>query len=167
MFIGESVIVSKKKKGTLIIIGGHEDKDGNKVILEEITRRVNDGCLVLVTAATEQPEEMAAQYTETFIDTHFAERGRIGRILGVVAQNPRNLGIGIDEDTAIVAQDGTFSVLGSGAVYVADGSPISYNSLSENRTEGIVSIFDVKLHVLGSGDSFNLKERKSYSTEPA
>nr|WP_269140858.1 hypothetical protein [Steroidobacter gossypii] len=27
-----------------------------------------------------------------------AERGRIGRLLGAVAQNPRVLGIGIDED---------------------------------------------------------------------
>jgi cyanophycinase-like exopeptidase len=36
------------------------------------------------------------------IDLHFAERGRMGRLLGAVAQNPRNLGLGIDENTAIV-----------------------------------------------------------------
>jgi cyanophycinase len=41
---------------------------------------------------------------DVVIDTHFAERGRIGRLLGAVAQNPRNLGIGIDEDTAIIME---------------------------------------------------------------
>ena len=33
------------------------------------------------------------------IDQHFGERGRIGRLLALVAQSPSLLGIGIDEDT--------------------------------------------------------------------
>src|ERR687886_2766601 len=53
--------------------------------------------------------------SDVVIDSHFAERGRLGRLLGAVAQNPRNLGIGIDEDTAIVVEEGVrFRVLGSG-----------------------------------------------------
>jgi cyanophycinase len=56
------------------------------------------------------------------IDSHFAERGRMGRLLGAVAQNPRNIGLGINEDTAIVVSgDERFEVIGSGAVYVVDG----------------------------------------------
>lgn len=43
------------------------------------------------------------------IDTDFAERGRMSRILGAVAQNPRNLGLGIDEDTAVVVEGGRSS----------------------------------------------------------
>ena len=35
------------------------------------------------------------------IDQHFNQRGRIGRLLAAVAQNPNVLGIGIDEDTAM------------------------------------------------------------------
>ena len=31
------------------------------------------------------------------VDQHFAERGRIGRLIGAVAQNPRLLGRGLDE----------------------------------------------------------------------
>src|SRR3546814_11825572 len=54
---------------------------------------------------------------DAIIDQHFAERGRIGRLLGAVAQNPRVLGIGIDEDTAILLRDAALEVLGSGAVY--------------------------------------------------
>src|SRR3954447_20836755 len=75
------------------------------------------------------------------VDSHFAERGRFGRLLGAVAQNPRNIGLGIDEDTAIdVEQEERFGVLGSGAVYVVDGTGVSYSSLSERHPEGILSI---------------------------
>lgn len=95
------------------------------------------------------------------IDSHFAERGRMGRLLGAVVQNPRNLGIGIDEDTAIVLERGDgFWVEGSGAVYVVDGSGISYSSLAERQPEGVVRMDDVSLHVLGAGDRFDLKERR-------
>jgi cyanophycinase len=49
------------------------------------------------------------------IDQHFAERGRVGRLVGAVAQNPKNIGVGIDEQTAIVLEGGRgFYVLGSG-----------------------------------------------------
>jgi cyanophycinase len=51
------------------------------------------------------------------IDQHFAERGRIGRLIGAVSQNPRVLGIGIDEDTAIVVKGEMFKVIGSGAIW--------------------------------------------------
>lgn len=98
--------------------------------------------------------------TDVAIDSHFAQRGRIGRLLGVVAQNPSNLGLGIDEDTAIVVTgQQRFSVLGSGAVYVVDGSEISYSSLSEAQSDGIVSIYNIRLHVLGAEDCFDLIKR--------
>lgn len=35
------------------------------------------------------------------VDQHFAQRGRIGRLLTALAQNPRVLAVGIDEDTAV------------------------------------------------------------------
>jgi cyanophycinase len=58
---------------------------------------------------------------DVIIDQHFAERGRIGRLLGAVAQNPRELGLGIDEDTAVILRNNRFEVIGSGGVYVVDG----------------------------------------------
>ena len=82
------------------------------------------------------------------------------RLLGAVAQNPRNLGLGIDEDTAIVVQRGkTLQVMGSGAVYICDGSSITFSSLSEGRPEGIMSIYGVTLHVLAHGDRYDLEKR--------
>jgi cyanophycinase len=95
------------------------------------------------------------------VDSHFAERGRFGRLMGAVAQNPHNLGIGIDEDTAIhVTNDEEFTVLGSGAVYIIDGTGVRYTSLSDRQSEGILTIHDTRVHMLGRGDRFNLKERR-------
>ncbi|MET3666523.1 cyanophycinase [Caulobacter sp. 1776] len=97
---------------------------------------------------------------DTIIDQHFAERGRIGRLLGAVAQSPRVLGVGIDEDTAIILQNHAFEVIGSGAVYVVDAEGVSASNIAEARAERALSIFDVRLHVLASGDGLNLKTRR-------
>jgi cyanophycinase len=266
--------MTKQPKGTLIIIGGHEDKgkDEDREILEFVAEEVKrlKGSLVLMTVASQLPEELIKEYTEVFnelgiervktidvrvredghkqgnidkieknsiifftggdqlritsqigdsplyqcmvdhfhrgvtivgtsagaaampetmlvagpsdesaenstlqmapglgllpgvvIDSHFAERGRIGRLLGAVANNPKNLGIGIDEDTAIVVENGKFfRVMGSGAVYVIDGSTITASSLSETTAEGIISIYGVTLHVLADGDCFDFEKRR-------
>lgn len=94
------------------------------------------------------------------VDQHFAQRGRIGRLLTGIAQNPEVLGIGIDEDTAIiVSDDGIVEVIGSGAVYFIDGSSILYSNVSEQYSEEVLSMFNVKLHVLKEGNKFNLIEK--------
>jgi cyanophycinase len=102
---------------------------------------------------------------DVIIDQHFAERGRFGRLIGAVAHNPRILGIGIDEDTAAVVDGDRFRVIGSGAVYVVDGSGVSYCNLAEAEPEKVLSMHDVCVHVLGTGDGFDLKERKPLEAE--
>jgi cyanophycinase len=97
------------------------------------------------------------------IDTHFAERGRLGRLLGAVAHNPRNLGIGLDEDTALIVERNQCHVLGSGAVSIIDGSEISYTSLTEKESDTIISIYNTKLHILGENDRFDLQARRPLS----
>jgi cyanophycinase len=97
------------------------------------------------------------------IDQHFAQRGRVGRLLVCVAENPEILGIGIDEDTSIIVnKENGLRVLGSGAVYIIDGSNISDTNVSEQHQDNILSIFDVKMHVLKSGDKFDLKTRRPF-----
>jgi len=265
--------VSAKARGTLIIIGGHEEKsaDSDREILKAVAKKAcgTKGPLVIITAATHLPEEVATDYLGVFqsldvphlevldvrsreqaysqeavekvskasvlfftggdqlritsqlgdspvyrcmqdvfrggatiagtsagaaampetmvvagpgdesgqisalgmapglglidgvvIDSHFAERGRFGRLLGAVSQNPRNLGLGIDENTAIVVERALFRVLGGGPVYVMDGTQISYSSLSEAHPQGVLSIYDVRLHVLAREDRFDLARKR-------
>jgi cyanophycinase len=97
---------------------------------------------------------------DTIIDQHFAERGRIGRLLGAVAQSPRVLGVGIDEDTAIILEGEHFQVIGSGAVYVVDAEGVTASNIAEGRDQAALSMFDVRVHVLASGDGMNLRTRR-------
>jgi cyanophycinase len=93
------------------------------------------------------------------IDQHFAQRGRIGRLLGAVALNPGVLGIGIDEDTAIVVEKDQFRVIGTNAVYVVDGRTVTYTNISEASADNTMSMHGVSLHILATGEIFNLTER--------
>lgn len=255
--------------GPLIIIGGHEDKEGERVILKEVARRLNGGRLVIATVASHEPEGYFESYQKAFadigvtdlvelyvheraesqsaetlavldgaggvffsggdqlrissqigdtpierrirelhdaggviagtsagasvmsetmlvkgpsaesyrigelhmapglglvrdviIDQHFAERGRYGRLLGAVAHNPRLLGIGIDENTAIVVEGDRFVVIGSGAAYVVDGEGATHSNIAEARADRALSMFDIRVHVLSSGDAFAIGERR-------
>jgi cyanophycinase len=96
---------------------------------------------------------------DVIIDQHFAERGRFGRLIGAVAHNPRSLGIGVDEDTAAIVEDGSLTVLGSGAVYIVDGSHVSYSNLAEARSDKTLSMHNMTVHVLAEGDRFDLASR--------
>ena len=97
---------------------------------------------------------------DIIIDQHFAQRWRITRLLGAVAENPEFMGIGIDEDTAIILQEGkSLEVIGSGAVYVIDGSGVTYTNVSEKALERTMALFNVTLHVLKSGNTLDLKTR--------
>jgi cyanophycinase len=261
-------MTDERKPGPLIVIGGHEDKEGDRVILRAVAEHVRGGKLVLATIASQQPEGYLESYQQAFadlgvtdivelyvtdrgethdpeklaifegaagvffsggdqlriasqigdtpiekrvrelhntgrliagtsagasvmsetmlvggssaeshrigdlnmapglglirdaiIDQHFAERGRIGRLLGAVAHNPRILGVGIDEDTALIVEGSRFSVLGSGAVYVVDAEDVTQSNIAEARSASALSLHDVRLHVLASGDGFDLVKR--------
>ena len=100
------------------------------------------------------------------IDQHFAQRGRIGRLLTAVAQIPEVLGIGIDEDTAIVVSDvGIAEVIGSGAVYFLDGTSIIYSNVSEQYSDEVLSMFNIKLHVLKEGNKFDLIKKLPFKED--
>jgi cyanophycinase len=94
------------------------------------------------------------------IDQHFAERGRIGRLIVATAHNPRYLGVGIDENTAIIVHDeNRFEVIGEGAVYVLDGHESTCINISENELDRTLSIFNIRMHVLSERDQFDISKR--------
>jgi cyanophycinase len=267
---------SKRNSGALVIIGGHEDKEGERIILNEVAGRLNGGRLVLATLASDDPNGYFGSYQRAFggigvtdlvelyvhdraeasdpeklrvlegaagvffsggdqlrissqigdtpiekrlreihanggvvagtsagasvmsdtmlvrgssgeslrvgnlrlapglgllrdviIDQHFAERGRIGRLLGAIAQNPRELGVGIDEDTAAVVEGQRLRVVGAGAVYVADAAGVTHSNIAEADPDRTLSIYDVRLHVLSTGDAFDLETRRPTGVQPA
>ena len=101
------------------------------------------------------------------IDQHFAERGRHGRLTGAVAHNPRILGLGIDEDTALIVRGDQFRVVGSGGVHVFDGEDCSRSNIAEADPARALSIFDVRMHILSNGDGFDLRRRRPCSEAEA
>lgn len=52
------------------------------------------------------------------IDQHFVRRNRVGRLVGVVDYYPNLLGLGIDEETALVVRGDDLKVLGNSTVTV-------------------------------------------------
>lgn len=94
------------------------------------------------------------------IDQHFTERGRISRLITAVSYNPYNLGIGIDENTAIILNgEGGLEVFGQGSATIVDGSQITFNEIAEVADNEAFSICGVQFHVLRDGLIYNYLER--------
>jgi cyanophycinase len=92
------------------------------------------------------------------VDQHFLKRKRHNRTIASLIEHPNLFGIAIDESTGIIVYpDETFEVLGSYQVLVYD--PIDGNNIREDKN-GNLGISDMKLHVLISGDKFDMKTRK-------
>jgi cyanophycinase len=69
------------------------------------------------------------------------------------------LGVGIDEDTAIIVEEGAFRVIGSGAVYVIVAEDAS---VADTRQAGLpMAASGMQLHVLPEGSEFDLGERRA------
>ncbi|HMT08936.1 MAG TPA: cyanophycinase [Pyrinomonadaceae bacterium] len=94
------------------------------------------------------------------IDQHFSERGRISRLISAVAYNPYYLGVGIDENTAIVLNgQGKLEVYGEGTATIVDGSAITFNEIAEVADNEAFSICGVQFHVLRDGLVYNYLDR--------
>jgi cyanophycinase len=94
------------------------------------------------------------------IDQHFTERGRISRLITAVSFNPYNLGVGIDENTAIILDGkGILEVYGQGSVTVVDGSKITFNEIAEVADNEAFSVCNIQLNVLRDGLIYDYRER--------
>ena len=95
------------------------------------------------------------------IDTHFVQRGRIGRLLYACASNPINLGIGLGEDTGLLIIDGnSMEAIGSGLVMLVDGTQMRDTSITDVEMGAPVSIENLIVHVMAFGDHYDLKNKK-------
>jgi cyanophycinase len=98
--------------------------------------------------------------SQAAIDQHFAQRGRLGRFVSALMQQPATLGFGIDEDTAIAVKGDELEVIGSGAVTIVDVSSLTHNNFKESLHDEALAICGAKLHILPHGYRFNLQQRQ-------
>jgi len=95
------------------------------------------------------------------IDTHFVERGRIGRLFQAVVGNPWVLGVGLGEDTGLVIKNNKkMEAIGSGLVILVDGNEIKDTNLTAVALGKPISINHLVTHVVSRYDTYDLEERK-------
>jgi cyanophycinase len=96
------------------------------------------------------------------VDQHFTQRNRYGRLLSIVAHSPNLLGVGVDENTAMVVtrheERLLLEVMGKGAVTVVDGGSMVTNASSAKGARPLLAS-GVTLHVLPAGAVFDMTAR--------
>jgi len=95
------------------------------------------------------------------VDTHFVQRGRIGRLFYAVASNPGLLGIGLGEDAGLLITEGfCMEAIGSGLTILVDGQFIRETSIYEVEMGSPVSIDGLKVHVMSIHDKYDLDKHE-------
>jgi len=94
------------------------------------------------------------------VDTHFVQRGRIGRLFQAVVNNPRTLGIGLGEDTGLYIYKDIMTAIGSGLVILVDGRFIKDTNLTNVELGKPISIDNLTVHVMSQNDFFDLKTKE-------
>ncbi len=97
--------------------------------------------------------------TDVIFDTHFINRGRIGRLFQLIVSNPTVLGVGLEEDTALLFKNNKMEAIGSGMTIVVDGKKIRNSNLLEIRDGAPLSIDGLTIHVMSRTDVFDLETR--------
>lgn len=98
---------------------------------------------------------------DVIVDTHFVQRGRIGRLFQAVVGNPRILGIGLGEDTGLLIKEGSkMEAIGSGLVILVDGRQIKNTNLTDVSLGEPISISNLIVHVMSQNDTYDLTTRE-------
>lgn len=93
------------------------------------------------------------------IDTHFVHRGRFVRMAQVIVTNPNCIGLGIEEDTAVLVRNGLEAeVLGTGTVIVVEGFDIQDANIEEFGSKKPITIRNLKMHILSEGATYQIPQ---------
>jgi cyanophycinase len=93
------------------------------------------------------------------IDTHFVHRGRFVRMAQVIATNPSCIGVGIEEDTAILVKKGTqATVYGCGVIIIINGKNSKGNNITDFNEDKALSIRDLNVSILAKGEQFEIPQ---------
>lgn len=100
------------------------------------------------------------------IDSHFDKRGRFNRLAQAVAAYPGAIGIGLGEDTGVIVTGGVhLKAIGSGSVVIIDGKNIEYNNIADIASGQPISVENLIVHIMSSGDVYNTLTRHFEGSE--
>jgi len=95
------------------------------------------------------------------VDTHFIKRGRFARLAHAVALNQSCLGIGLEEDTALIISEGNRAeCIGSGMVILIDGSKMGMTNINDVDDATPIVVENLKVSILAEGSSYLFKEKE-------
>lgn len=95
------------------------------------------------------------------VDTHFIKRGRIARLAHAIALNPGSLGIGLEENTALIISGGDHAqCIGSGMVIALDGRKIKNTNISTATQNIPIVVENLQMSIIAEGITYSLKKRK-------
>jgi cyanophycinase len=141
-YINDTIVIGGTSAGAMamstpMIYSGHKD-------VEEVTGeiRITTGLQFL---------------NDVCVDTHFVHRGRFVRMAQVIVTNPACVGLGIEEDTAVIVRKGREAeVIGSGTVIVMDGFHIGESNVHDFASKQLLSMRDLRVHILSRGDEYTI-----------
>lgn len=87
------------------------------------------------------------------VDTHFDARGRLGRMIVAMRELNKNIGIGVDENTALCISNGVGTVYGENGVFITDSTNATFYSSSYFEADNVV------IDYLTSGDSYDFSTK--------
>lgn len=94
------------------------------------------------------------------VDTHFTQRRRLYRLFVAIAEFPALMGLGIDEDTALIVKRDIGTVVGAGGVTFVDGSSVRFNNAADVTRGPELTISALRVGIIGTGQQFNLRKRE-------
>jgi cyanophycinase len=95
------------------------------------------------------------------VDTHFIKRGRFARLAHAVTLNPSCLGIGLEENTALIISEGNKAeCIGSGMIILIDGREIGLTNIDSVNDSTPIVVENLKTSIIAEGSCYLFKERK-------
>ena len=107
-------------------------------------------------------------HNRLIIDQHFRQRHRLGRLITAAAFNPSAIGLGVDENTAaFIGPLNRLEVAGSGWVTIVDPSATELSGIDSGASRRRLSISDLRIHMLLSGDEYDIDRREAVLNQDA
>lgn len=95
------------------------------------------------------------------VDTHFDQRGRLGRLVPVLNELRTAIGVGIDELATLYYDNNIGTVYGKNGVFIVDISTAIKVPATYFQMKG------VKVHYLTNGDQFDFRFKTLKTSKPA